>query len=170
MSIGFDPGVNYYAALGVSEKASQDEIKKAFRKLARKYHPDSTGGDKSKEAKFKEVNSAYDVLGDAKKRAQYDELRAAPRMPQGFPGGGFSGQPDMGGVDLGDLFSQVFRGGGFPGSSSGPGSFRYEVYSSDDSPDLGDLFGGGGGRRGRRARRPEQRQARREPPTAPEEA
>jgi molecular chaperone DnaJ len=149
MSLAFDPGVNYYAALGVSEKASQDEIKKAFRKLAKKFHPDSTGGDKAKEAKFKEVNTAYDVLGDAKKRAQYDEMRASPRMPQGFGGGGgFSGQPDMGGVDLGDLFSQVFRGGGFPGSSSGPGSFRYEVYSSDDS-DLNDLFNGGG-RRGRR--------------------
>src|SRR5687767_10994486 len=109
MSLAFDPSVNYYQALGVSEKASQDDIKKAFRKLAKKYHPDSTGGDKAKEAKFKEVNSAYDVLGDAKKRAQYDEMRASPRMPQGFGGGGgFSGQPDMGGVDLGDLFSQVF--------------------------------------------------------------
>ncbi|MBZ0238681.1 MAG: DnaJ domain-containing protein, partial [Deltaproteobacteria bacterium] len=76
MSLDFDPSVDYYKALGVDAKASNDEIKKAYRKLAKQYHPDSTGGDKAKESRFKEASAAYDVLGDAKKRAQYDEIRA----------------------------------------------------------------------------------------------
>lgn len=150
----FDPDVNYYEALGVSEKASADEIKRAFRKLARKYHPDTTGGDKAKESKFKVINSAYDVLGDAKKRAEYDAFRTGPRIPPGARRGA-AGGPDihMGDIDLGDLFSQVFRGG-FPGAEAGaPGGVRYEVYSGGD-PEIEDLFGG---RRGRRTRRQERR-------------
>jgi len=114
--IDFDPSVDYYKALGVAQKASADEIKKAYRKLAKQYHPDSTGGDKIKESRFKDISNAYDVLGDAKKRDLYDQIRAGGgRMPQGFPGGGgtytYTSQgPGPGVFDLGDLFGQFFSG------------------------------------------------------------
>jgi DnaJ-class molecular chaperone len=122
MSIDFDPRVDHYKVLGVDAKASADEIKKAYRRLAKQNHPDSTGGDKAKEARFKEISAAYDVLGDAKKRTQYDDVRAGG-MPSGFPGGagfpgGFPGGagPQGAGVwDLGDLFGQFFSGGRPPG-------------------------------------------------------
>ncbi|HMG56242.1 MAG TPA: DnaJ domain-containing protein, partial [Kofleriaceae bacterium] len=112
--IDFDPGVDYYKALGVAQSASADEIKRAYRKLAKAYHPDSTGGDKAKESRFKDISNAYDVLGDAKKRAMYDELRAGGGgLRGGFPGGfTYSSQGGGPGVfDLGDLFSQFFSGG-----------------------------------------------------------
>lgn len=115
--IDFDPSVDYYKALGVAEKASADEIKRAYRKLAKQYHPDSTGGDKQKESRFKDISNAYDVLGDTKKRALYDQIRAqGGTMPGSFyPGGGGAtytystrsgGAPNI--FDLGDLFSQFF--------------------------------------------------------------
>src|SRR5689334_1701979 len=86
--IDFDPSHDYYKALGVSEKATADEIKKQYRKLAKQYHPDSTGGDKAKESRFKEISNAYDVLGDAKKKKLYDDIRAGGgRMPGGMPPG-----------------------------------------------------------------------------------
>jgi DnaJ-class molecular chaperone len=108
--IDFDPSVDYYKALGVPEKATADEIKKAYRKLAKAYHPDSTGGDKTKESRFKDISNAYDVLGDQKKRALYDQIRAGGMPGQGFPGGyTYTTQgPGPGVFDLGDLFSQVF--------------------------------------------------------------
>ncbi|MBA3500812.1 MAG: DnaJ domain-containing protein [Myxococcota bacterium] len=114
--IDFDPSVDYYKALGVGEKASADEIKKAYRTAAKAYHPDSTGGDKAKESRFKDISNAYDVLGEPKKRALYDQIRAQGGMPQGFPGGRGAytyssrgagpGGPSV--FDLGDLFSQFF--------------------------------------------------------------
>ena len=119
--IDFDPKADYYRSLGVSEKATAEEIKRAYRKLAKQYHPDSTGGDKLKESRFKDISNAYDVLGDAKKRALYDQLRASGGVASGFPGGfpgGFTYTtqgPGPGVFDLGDLFGQVFnraRGGG----------------------------------------------------------
>jgi len=123
--IDFDPSVDYYKALGVSEKASADEIKKAYRKLAKANHPDSTGGDKKKESRFKDISNAYDVLGDAKKRELYDQIRAGGGNPfgQGYAGGNpFGGgggrtvYTQQGGgpgvFDLGDLFSQFFSQGG----------------------------------------------------------
>ncbi len=117
--IDFDPSVDYYKALGVSDKASADEIKKAYRKLAKAYHPDSTGGDKAKEARFKDISNAYDVLGDAKKRKLYDEIRAGgfATGPRGRGAGRtYTAQGGGPGVfDLGDLFSQFFtarQGGG----------------------------------------------------------
>jgi DnaJ-class molecular chaperone len=111
--IDFDPGVDYYKALGVAQSASADEIKRAYRKLAKAYHPDSTGGDKAKESRFKDISNAYDVLGDARKRAMYDEIRAGGGgLRGGFPGGfTYSSQGGGPGVfDLGDLFSQFFGG------------------------------------------------------------
>jgi DnaJ-class molecular chaperone len=112
--IDFDPSVDYYKALGVHPSASADEIKRAYRKLAKAYHPDSTGGDKAKESRFKDISNAYDVLGDAKKRVMYDELRAGGGLPRGFPGGyTYTSQGGGPGVfDLGDLFGQFFSGGG----------------------------------------------------------
>jgi DnaJ-class molecular chaperone len=109
--LDFDPGVDYYKALGVPATASAEDIKRAYRNLAKANHPDSTGGDKTKEARFKDASNAYDVLGDAKKRAMYDELRAGGGA-QGFPGRGFTYAegPGPGVFDLGDLFGQFFGG------------------------------------------------------------
>jgi DnaJ-class molecular chaperone len=125
--IDFDPNVDYYKILGVPDKASGDEIKKAYRKLAKANHPDSTGGDKVKEKRFKEISNAYDVLGDDKKKRQYDSIRAGGFRPD-LGGGGYtyqtSGGPGGPSVfDLGDLFSQFFGGQGVPGGAQprGPG-------------------------------------------------
>src|SRR5512139_4261341 len=92
---------DYYDVLGVRKGASEADIKKAFRKLARKYHPDINPGDKSAEQKFKELNEAYEVLSDTKKRQQYDQFGHAA-FEQGFgqgpgPGGGGSGFEGFGG-------------------------------------------------------------------------
>ena len=89
---------DYYSTLGVAKTATEKEIKQAFRKLARKHHPDVNPGDKSAEAKFKELNEAYEVLGDPPKRKKYDELGANWRMYEqsgapGRPGQGHSGNP-----------------------------------------------------------------------------
>jgi DnaJ-class molecular chaperone len=87
---------DYYSILGVSKTASEKDLKQAFRKLARKYHPDVNPGDKSSEAKFKEINEAYEVLGDPDKRKKYDELGANWRAYENVPpggGAGFGGQP-----------------------------------------------------------------------------
>jgi molecular chaperone DnaJ len=132
--IDFDPSVDYYKALGVAKEASADEIKKAYRKLAKQYHPDSTGGDKAKESRFKDISNAYDVLGDAKKRKLYDEIRAGGM--RGAPGqGGFytyttqDGGPGV--FDLGDLFSQFFTGQRPGGSRGGGGRVRVERVDFD---------------------------------------
>src|ERR1700689_2179093 len=124
---------DYYELLGVSRKAAQKEIRQAYRKLARKYHPDLNPGDKSSEEKFKQVQEAYDILSDTKKRQMYDQFGFdADRVQQGPPGGGVPGQDpnvhvDFSGFDFGgaggtsfkDLFSQMFRGGR-GAESSGP--------------------------------------------------
>ncbi len=105
---------DYYEVLGVQKTASPDEIKKAYRTLAKKYHPDMNPGDKEAEAKFKEANEAYDVLSDESKRQRYDQFGHAASDPtagggEGF--GGFGGFGD-GGFDFGDIFSSFFGGGG----------------------------------------------------------
>lgn len=118
---------DYYAALGVPKDAAQPDIKKAYRKLARKYHPDANKGDAKAEEKFKEISEAYDVLSDVSKRKEYDEARTlfgagGFRMPRGGAGGGPGGVP----FDLSDLF----------GGGTGAGG-------------LGDILGGIFGGRGR---------------------
>jgi len=153
---------DFYKTLGVAEKASADELKKAYRKLAKKYHPDVTGGDKAKEAKFKEITEAYETLGDEKKRAQYDEQRHNPfaggGMPGGArPGGGFPGGGAQG-FDINDLFSQ------FGGRGAGGRVYTYSPGGGAEGPDLGgmgdifEMFRGqqGGGRA--RAQQPRQGQ------------
>lgn len=106
---------DYYDVLGVSKGCSDDELKKAYRKLAKKYHPDLNPGDKKAEASFKEVNEAYEVLSNADKRAKYDQFGHAGVDPNfgaggyGGAGGGFGGF-DFG--DIGDIFDTFFGGGG----------------------------------------------------------
>ena len=108
---------DYYEVLGVDKSASADDIKKAYRKLAMKYHPDRNPGDKTAEEKFKEVGEAYEVLSDADKKAKYDQFGFAGVDPNfaagagaGSYGGGFGGFGDFG--DLGDIFGEFFGGGG----------------------------------------------------------
>src|SRR5882757_11006384 len=119
---------DYYEVLGIKRGASDDEIKKAYRKLARKFHPDLNPGDKSAEEKFKQLQEAYDVLSDSKKRQMYDQYGFySDNLPPGGPGGHGGEQDvnfDFGGFDFGgssgaagggssfrDLFSQFFSGG-----------------------------------------------------------
>ena len=128
---------DYYKALGVSKTATADEIKKSYRKLARKYHPDANKGDPKAEERFKEISEAYNVLSDAKQRKEYDDARSL------FGSGGFRppGQGGPGGFsfDLGDLFG----GAGADGTTDAGSGGR-----------LGDLLGGmfGGGRGGTQTR------------------
>jgi curved DNA-binding protein len=134
---------DYYKVLGVSKKATQDEIKKAYRKLAIKYHPDKTHGDKAKEEKFKEISEANEVLGDPGKRKKYDQLGANWKQYEQF--GGAGGQ---GGFD----WSQ-FSGGGQPGG--GFGGFSFEGDAGGFSDFFQHIFGGGfGGSAGGHRRSP----------------
>ena len=129
---------DYYQILGVSKTATDAELKKAYRKLAVKYHPDKNPGDKSAEEKFKEVSEAYDVLSDPKKRAQYDQFGSDYFRAGGGGAGGFGGAQGGGGGfrDPYDIFSQMFGGGG----------------GMDGADIFGQMFGGGA-RRGRKSSR-----------------
>ncbi len=98
---------DYYEVLGVSKTASDSELKSAYRKLAKKYHPDVNPGDKEAEAKFKEATEAYSVLSDAEKRRQYDQFGHAAFEQGGGGAGGFGGF-DFNGADMGDIFGDIF--------------------------------------------------------------
>ncbi|PUA79800.1 molecular chaperone DnaJ [Nocardioides currus] len=131
---------DFYAVLGVGKDATADEIKKAYRKLARANHPDSNPDDAAKHELFKAVAEAYDVVGDADKRKKYDEFRRISASGGGFGGGfptGFNrgGTGGSGGFDINDLLREQAGGGGFGDM-------------------FGDLFGGGAQRQQRRAPRP----------------
>src|SRR6266545_3559051 len=126
-----------YEALGVSPDASAADIKKAYRRLAKRYHPDSTGGDKVKEDRFKEVSTAYDILGDAEKRARYDAMRR-----QGTFGGPGMNAGD-GAFDLGDILAQMFGGAAGPagaGAARPGGGVRYRVYNTPSGGFRDSLF------------------------------
>ena len=123
---GFMSSEDLYSVLGVSRGASDDEIKKAYRKLAKKYHPDLNKGDKNAEEKLKNVNRAYEILSDKQKRAQYDQFGSTDQNFGGFEGssggfgGGFSGFDSD--FDLGDIFGSFF--GGFGGASRSKNASR----------------------------------------------
>jgi molecular chaperone DnaJ len=117
-----------YDTLGVAKNASQDEIKKAYRKLARQYHPDKNAGDKEAEERFKEMQTAYDVLSDLEKRKQYDRFGAQNGRPgAGGPNVDFGGNFDIG--DLGDLFGGIFGNAG--GRGGGRATRRQPVRGND---------------------------------------
>ncbi|TLD69558.1 molecular chaperone DnaJ [Phragmitibacter flavus] len=124
---------DYYEVLGVSKTATQEEIKKAYRKLAVQYHPDKNPGDATAEDKFKELSEAYDVLSDEQKRAAFDRYGHAA-----FAGGAGGGSP--GGHDPFDIFREVFGGAGGAGGAG-------DIFET--------FFGGGGGRRSRRSDGPQ---------------
>ncbi len=111
---------DYYKTLGVEKKATPDQIKKAYRKLARQYHPDRNPDDKQAEARFKEISQAHDVLGDPEKRKQYDS-GSGPFTTGGGPGGGFGGfgNFDFDASSMGDILSNLFGGGGGGGGAGG---------------------------------------------------
>ena len=136
---------DYYQTLGVGKTATEKEIKQAFRKLARKLHPDVNPGDKTAEARFKEINEAYEVLGDADKRRKYDELGANWRMyeqaqGQGFPGG----SPFGGGAQDAWTINMGGSGGGYRTMS--PEEMQDLFGNEDPFSDFFRTFFGGGGR------------------------
>ena len=141
---------NPYQELGVSRGASADEIRKAFRKLAKKHHPDANPGDKSAEEKFKQVSAAFDIVGDEEKRKKFDagEIDADGRETmRGFGGAGgpFGGGPfgaggprggayrteGFEGVDLGDILGEMFNRGGRGGPGAGGGFGGFSQRGSD---------------------------------------
>ncbi len=134
--------LDYYKVLGVSREATDDEVRKAYKKLAREFHPDVKPGDDAADTKFKQVQEAYAVLGDAEKREQYDRYGAAFQGGRPFPGGSPFGRGPGGGgqpFDLGDLFGgqldlgNLFGGRGQPGGGFGGGGRAAQPVKGQDS-------------------------------------
>src|SRR5271154_7535826 len=158
---------DYYKVLGVERKASDAEIKSAYRKLARKFHPDVNPNNKEAETKFKELNEAYQVISDAEKRKKYDELgadwehgvsqeemmrRYARQQSAAGAGAGGGGGADFGGGDFSDFFSSFFGGGGGRGGARTSGRSRggaprgFFTFDFDNEPQRApDLRAGAGG-------------------------
>lgn len=146
---------DFYKTLGVSEDASESDIKKAYRKLSRKYHPDLNPDDKQAEKKFKEISEAYDVLSDKKQREEYDQIRrygASGMGAGGFGGGGFSGGypgADAFGGFRGGTSANIniddLLGGLFGGSTGGSRRRRSAGFTSADFGGMGGMGGGGFG-------------------------
>ena len=132
---------DYYEVLGLSRGAGEAEIKKAFRSLARQYHPDVNKDDPKAADKFKEINEAYQVLSDAEKKARYDQYGHAGVDPAAAPGGGGGGGPDFGGFgDLGDIFEAFFGGGMGGRRRQGPqrgNDLRYDMKISFEEAAFG---------------------------------
>lgn len=146
-------GTDFYAVLGVSSSATADEIKKQYRRLAKQYHPDANQNDPKAEKRFKEISEAYNVIGDAEKRKQYDDMRRL---------GAFGGVSGFGGGG-----ARTSRPSGFGGAGPGPGQGGAGTFNDFDVGGiggLGDLFssmfgGGAGGARGARGKGPEKGQS-----------
>jgi DnaJ-class molecular chaperone len=156
--VSVTPKKDHYATLGVKETATTEEIKRAYRELAKTHHPDRTGGDKKKEARFKEISAAYEVLSDPRKRDEYDTMRR-------YGAGG--GSPfDVGdvagfqGIGLDDLFAQFF------GGRSGMGGTRVHVSYGDASGDVFEGFTRGRGGTKARSTRTRKQAAPKPPPQA----
>lgn len=149
---------DYYSILGVTKSASKEEIKKAYRSLAKKYHPDKNKGDKAAEDKFKDISEAYEVLSDPEKRQQYDQLGAnwkqyqqagaggQYRQSQGQPGGGFQGfggdPSDMFGNEFSDFFQQFFGGGGFSAQGGRTRAAKGQDYEAEMEISLQEAYSG----------------------------
>lgn len=131
---------DYYATLGVARDASADDLKKAYRKLAMQLHPDRNPNDKKSEARFKELNEAYDVLKDEQKRAAYDRFGHAA-FEQGGPGGGAGGFDFGQGAGLGDIFDQMF-GEFMGGRGRGRGPRQGADIRAGIEIDLAEAFAG----------------------------
>lgn len=149
--------IDYYKVLGVDKNATEADIKKAYRKLARQYHPDLNPGDEAAKKKFQEINEANEVLSDPEKRRKYEqygkdwqhgeEFERARRQQQqqqyaGQAGGGFGGGAEeyFGGGDFSDFFESLFGGGGFTGRSRRPVNFRGEDYRATLELNLTDIL------------------------------
>lgn len=133
-----NPQVDYYEILGVPEDASLEDIKKAYRRLAKEYHPDSRGGDKAAEEQFKKISAAYSILSDKQKRHQYDVIRRNNSFLgsdgfnfQGSNPGSYRVEFGEGMGDIGDIFSNLFGGGLGQGSSPGEGFFGGKMNMED---------------------------------------
>ncbi|MBV9681489.1 MAG: J domain-containing protein, partial [Solirubrobacterales bacterium] len=139
---------DYYKILGVGKNASDEEIKKSYRKLARQYHPDRNPGDKKAEERFKEISQAHDVLSDPEKRKAYDRGQGPLG---GFGPGGFD--PSSFGAGFGDILSNLFGGGGGTGTAGRPGGTTRGRTSTGRTGTGGarGRSGAGAGRTGRAA-------------------